>query len=285
MGPIIPKVTNASESGGIRPIVPQQTTPEQGSADEIMALLRAQRAAPNTFQSAEAAPNTFQSAGAAPRPQGMLGSGDARLNSLVDRAVAIDPVLGSNIRLRNRISNFLESAKSEWMRWGEKSISAVSAAAADLAKITLNLKTADATKWADETRVAFQKGSQNGITTWFTGGGKKPDYYRTRLTNARTMLDMVLADARRLLDDLRPRIETIQLDDLVLKVCTESITDANDLQVATGRQRTLLTSLQTALGIITSVEQMVMTTTKVGLDIDQLLTGIIPMWIAQEANA
>jgi hypothetical protein len=213
---------------------------------------------------------------AAPR-EAIIG-GDPRAPALVEKAKTLDAAVASHILFRSRLEAFLDLQPMAWMTWGDESVQPIVKAAEQVAKIGVNIQTANAPKWADETRAAYQKG-KTGLFD------KKPEFYAGMLENAQDILTStaVLADTQKAV--LREKLDHIKVDSLVLQVSTADLTDAMQMQIASSRLRVMITSLQNAASLLVTLEQSALMAAKQAGDVSQLLTGLLPQWITARTKA
>jgi hypothetical protein len=213
-----------------------------------------------------------------PAPRDRIIGGDKRAPALVARAMALDKATASDPRFLGRIEAFLRLRPMEWMTWGNQSAAIIASTSQFVAGVANSIQVANAPRWADETRTAYQKG-----TTGFFG--KKPAFYEQMLTNARDILQEVAKD----IDDhkrlLAEKLGPLKVDALVLQVCTENVTDAMELQIVDGCMRTMVTSLSNGAALTATLEQSLLMVVKQAGDVGQLLTGLIPAWVAAQAKS
>lgn len=204
--------------------------------------------------------------------------GDKRAPALIARAMTIDKATASDSRFLGRLEAFLRLKPLEWMTWGDQSAAIISSTSQFVAGVANSIQVANAPRWADETRTAYQKG-----TTGFFG--KKPAFYEQMLTNARDILQALALDIDQHKRLLAEKLGPLKVDALVLQVCTENVTDAMELQIVDGRMRTMVTSLSNAAALTATLEQSQLMIVKQATDVGQLLTGLIPSWVAAQAKS
>jgi hypothetical protein len=204
--------------------------------------------------------------------------GDKRAPALIARAKAIDSVTASDPRFLGRLEAFLRLKPLEWMTWGDQSAAIIATTSQFVAGVSNSIQVANAPRWADETRTAYQKG-----TTGFFG--KKPAFYEQMLTNARDILQTLALEIDQHKRLLVEKLGPLKIDALVLQVCTENVTDAMELQIVDGRMRTMVTSLSNGAALTATLEQSQLMIVKQATDVGQLLTGLIPSWVAAQAKS
>lgn len=215
-----------------------------------------------------------------PRPPArdkIIGA-DPRAPALIDKAATIDATTAALPLFRSRVQSFLDLKPLEWMTWGEASVKPMIEAGARTHAISNKLSLAQAPRWADETRSAYQKGKVGFFD-------KKPAFYEQMLINARDILIEVAHEISPELTKLKDRLLSLRVDALVLQVCTESVADAAHTQIASDRLRTLLTVMQNSGATIVALEQTELVVTKQVGDVQQLLSGIIPAWTTAQSKA
>lgn len=213
----------------------------------------------------------------APSRDKIIGA-DPRSVAIITNAAAIDAATAALPLFRSRVQSFLDLKPLDWMTWGEVSVRPMVEAGARLAGLANQLSLAQAPKWADETRAAYQKGKVGFFD-------KKPAFYEQMLVNARDILIHVAHDIGPELTKLKDRLGSLKIDALVLQVCTDAVSDASHTQIASDRLRTLLTVMQNAGGTIATLEQTELVVTKQVGDVQQLLSGIIPTWATAQSKA
>jgi hypothetical protein len=231
-----------------------------------------------TIQEIGKAPRPLQMPPAPPVRQDRILGGDPRAPAVIAKARATDPSLSDHRLFRGRVEAFLDLKPLAWMSWGEQSIKPLTEAAGTTAAITSRMSLAQAPKWGDETRSAYQKGRVGMFD-------KKPAFYEQMLTNARDILMQAAHDLGEVKQMMADRLEYLRLDTLVFQVATDGVTDPNEIQIASGRLRTLLTCLQNAAALQSTVAQSELMVTKQIGDVQQLLSGILPAWIMAQSKA
>jgi|GEM_PF-7083276 len=213
-----------------------------------------------------------------PQPRDKIIGGNPRAIPLLARAKTLDSTMGNDPRALGRIEAFLRLKPMEWMNWGDQSSGVITQTAQFAAGVANTIQVAGAAKWADETRTAYQKGK----TGFFD---KKPAFYQQMLENASAMLKKAAQEIDQNKRALAEKLEPLRLDTLVFQVCTEGLTDATEIQIADGRLRTLLTSVQNGMALQATLEQSSLMVIKQIGDVSQVLTGLIPSWIMAQSKA
>lgn len=215
---------------------------------------------------------------AAPR-EAIIG-GDPRAPALVEKAKAINPTLAIHRLFRNRLEMFLDLRPAQWATWADKDLTILINSASAQSEFARQLSLANAVKWATDCEQAYKK--PPGLLDRL---GPKPEFYKERLSQARDVLINVCDQIDHLVDDLKPRMETISLDALVLQVATADEQDASNQITATRRLQTITGGQQTAEMILLSLENLQKTIANQKATVSDLLTVTIPNWIIARSKA
>lgn len=211
------------------------------------------------------------------KPADRIIGGDPRAAGLVLKAKTLDPTTAADPKFLGRLEAFLRLKPMDWMGWGSNVATTIAQAAQVSSTLMVKVQTANAPKWADETRTAYQKGPG-----FFN---KRPAFYQQMLENAQRMLMEAAGEADTQRRALIERIPALKIDQLVLQVATDGLTDPMEMQIASGQMRTMLTNLQTAMSIRAALEASSLTIVKQAGDVNQLLTALIPAWVAAQGKA
>lgn len=208
---------------------------------------------------------------------------DARLPALIATAQAdSDHALAADKMFRPKLERLLALKPTDWMSWGEEGLKPLATAASRQGRVNNLITTANAPAWADETRMAYAK--RPSLFDRFTGNAK-PDYYRQMLENAKSLLREALDKASDTEGELRPALARIRLESFVLRIALSGVVDTVPLSIGQGRLRTLLSSQQTALNILTALEATTALLVQQATDVDELLTNLIPKWLLARSQA
>lgn len=217
---------------------------------------------------------------APPSREAIIG-GDPRAPALMEKAKAVNTVLASHRLFRNRLEAFLDLRPSMWVTWGEADLRVLVNSASKQAELTRKLSLANAVKWAGECEQAYKK-PPNFIDRLTA---PKPAFFQERLTQARDVLIGVSDEVARLLTDLKPRLENISIDTLVIQVATTDVADQNDQITASRRHQTLVGAMQTGAMIVQGLEALAGTVSNQSVTVGDLLSVTIPNWILAQSKA
>lgn len=212
---------------------------------------------------------------------GRILGGDPRAPALVLAAKAIDARLADHRLFRNRLEAFLDLKPAEWATWADVDLQVLPRAATKQAEFARKLSLANAIRWADECEQAYKK--PPSLLDRLTA--PKPEFYQERLTQARDALTEVRVEIDALLSDVRPRLETIAIDALVLQVSTANVTAQADQIMAARRLQSIVAGQQTAAMIVQGLDNLASTTATQAATIGDLLTITIPNWIIARSKA
>lgn len=220
-----------------------------------------------------------QQAPAAPRE--MIIGGDPRAPALLEKAKTINASLAAHRLFRNRLESFLDLRPAMWATWAESDLTVLVGSASAQAEFARKLSLANAVKWASDCEQAYKKPPRflDRLTA------PKPEFYRERLTQARDILISVANEIDTVAGDLKPRLEKISLDALVLQVATADVTDPSDQITATRRLQTLVGGQQTGEMIVQALEVLGQTIANQKATVSDLLTVTIPNWILAQSKA
>jgi len=213
-------------------------------------------------------------------PQEAIIGGDPRAPALIAKAQAIDPKLASHRLFRGRLELFLDLRPAQWATWAEKDLAVLIAAASQQADFARRLSLANAVKWANECEQAYKK-----PPGFLDRLAPKPEFYKERLNQARDVLVQVTDEVDALLADLKPRMENISLDALVLQVATTGVTDPSDQITSSRRLQTIVGGQQTAAMILQGLEHIQTSAATQKAAVSDLLTVTIPNWIMARSKA
>lgn len=216
---------------------------------------------------------------AAPR-EAIIG-GDPRAPALLEKAKTLDPLLAGHRLFRARLETFLDLRPSAWVTWAENDLRVLVNSASAQAECARQLSLANAVKWASDCEQAYKK--PPGLFDRLTA--PKPEFYRERLSQARDALQQVAAKIETLQADLKPRLETVSVDALVLQVATADAVDPSDQITSTRRLQTIVGGQQTGLMIVQALENMAVAIATQKATVSDLLTITIPNWILAQSKA
>ncbi|USN15378.1 hypothetical protein KIKIMORA_02320 [Brevundimonas phage vB_BpoS-Kikimora] len=204
-----------------------------------------------------------------------------RAADLTARAARTEPSLAQTMRFSSRLYRFLDLTPTAWTTWGDEVASLVVKGAAEQAEAARQLSLANAIKWATECEQAYAK--PPGFFDRFSQAAK-PEFYQTRLEQARDALVKVQALLIELVDTTTDQIERLRIDFLVLQVATEDETDSSLLITAQRRMQTLTQVQTTAAMIKQGAETLAQTCASQAASVSSLLSVTIPNWIMAETK-
>lgn len=204
-----------------------------------------------------------------------------RAVDLTARAARLEPALAQTMRFSSRLYRFLDLNPTAWTTWGDEDATQVAKGASLQAEAARQLSLANAVKWATECEQAYAK--PPGFFERFTQAAK-PEFYQTRLEQARDALVKVQAALIELIDTTNAQIERLRVDFLVLQVATEDESDSSLKITAQRRLQTLAQVQTTAAMIKQGAEALAQTCASQAASVSSLLSVTIPNWIMAETK-
>lgn len=197
------------------------------------------------------------------------------LDAMVNAAKAIDPIVAMDNMFIPRLRLCAGLKPLDWMNWANDRLEILRTAASAQVNVNLAVNALDVAKWCDDAREQAQK--KPGFLDMFQAK-VDPEFYDAQLNRIRGELRSLADVVNKAVEDLRPKMQQLMVDNVVFQVVSKMHTDPGATQIAHGRLTTILSGLQ--MGAL--AEQSLLTTLSTIATniqtIDTVQQNVIPAW-------
>lgn len=204
---------------------------------------------------------------------------EARFNTMVAKAVAIDAVVGSRPGFAKQLQALVAAGPRGIINWGAQSLEVNRAVTDRLATITRDLSFQDVSRWVDEAQTESTRPPSRNLLDRFKQKPQTPEFYEHKLGQIRSTLEQTIMpkidQARREINDIP---DVFAMEVLALKVWAEGLADASAMQIADNRHRILLQAQQGILMTEQALANVQVSVAQSIQQIDELLLTVLPKW-------